>query len=483
MGGEIEITHGGYVAVDPDDLRAAASRVRSGSVQVTLARDDLLAMPAAIDGFGAASLQLSEATVRLSRAEADLDGLASAIGTMADVFELAELRARLAMLGAGEGDAAQARDLLQRVDRLLAGNALLRPTEARLRADWEGHVMEGFAEPWGLDADPQGWLRKYPALGALGWILGPATMQVLLRFTPALLRTGVEALAHAQGVLPAGLRLAPTPGDAVVVDTTGRVVDPRAGAALTAGGAAALGPGDVRVMRSDPAPGRVAGAPATLGEAVARVPSGRPQVRVEMYEFADGTRRAVAYVDGTRPDGGPAEPWDMDSNIALYADRQDSDALKAVTAALRDAGVDERTPVDLVGYSQGGMLANVVAASGEFTVSGVFTVGSPVEATLPEDVLSVAVRHTDDPVASLAGGGSPNGTGSADSLTITRTVERGHGADPDVPAHQLDRYRETVRLAEQSGDARMGAITQHFAGLREAARMTSTDYTAERIPG
>jgi len=58
---------------------------------------------------------------------------------------------------------------------------------------------------------------------------------------------------------------------------------------------------------------------------------------------------------------------------------------------------------------------------GEFAVQGVFTIGAPVEATLPRDVLSVAVRHTDDPVAGLAGGGSPYGTGSPDSLVITRT--------------------------------------------------------------
>ncbi|OZB85465.1 MAG: hypothetical protein B7X41_14565, partial [Microbacterium sp. 14-71-5] len=97
--------------------------------------------------------------------------------------------------------------------------------------------------------------------------------------------------------------------------------------------------------------------------------------------------------------------------------------------------------------------------------------------------LSVAVRHTDDPVAGLAGGGSPNGTGSSDSLVIRRAAAPGHGTDPRIPAHLLDGYRETVRRAEASGDARMARIAEHFAALDTATSMTSTDYTARRITG
>ncbi|MDR2321411.1 MAG: hypothetical protein LBE60_07170 [Microbacterium sp.] len=466
MADEIEITHGGVIAVDPDLLRATAGRVRVEAGKVADARQDLLAIPGLVDRVPLAGgiPALWSVVTQLQDVRDALERLAGGIGTMADVFELADLRARRAMLDAD--DVAAARDLRRREERLLAGDATLSALDERLRQNWRQGVGEGFVP------------------GAPGTPPGSAGDALLLGSSPALLLLqglrGWNARVWAQGaqrlmtsvaaengvVRPAPL--APAPGLVMMADARSPAgVGPR--------------PGDVVVDRG-PAAAIPAG-PASLAGAVSRIPAGRsPQVRVETYRMEDGTQRFVAYIDGTRG-GSAAEPWSYASNLRMYAEHAEADSSRAVVEALRDAGASAETPVDLVGYSQGGMIAGLVAQSGEFDVRGVVTVGSPIEPVLPDDVLSVAVRHTDDPVAGLAGGGSANGTGSPDSLVISRTLAAGHGTDPRIPAHLLDGYSETVRRAEASGDARMQAIAEHFAVLDTATSMTSTDYAARRVTG
>ena len=472
----VEIGHGGIVSVDPDDLRGFGARISSASVDVQLAQQELVMVPGLV-----ADARIGEVSwvwalsKRIEEADAALDALASAVGTMADAYELAELRARLAMLGAGDPALAQTAE--RRIDELLRADPRLAGAEEKLRAAWQQSVAEGFTP-----AGPAPWWGDGPGMAAL-YLAAPllfAGVSVVRGEAQGIVGSAEWLLRQAasrHGVVdPRPLR----PGSgAVVVDSSNRP-----------GGAApaTLRPGDVVLRAGESAvlragSGVPGSAPASLSQAVARVPVGtQPQVRVEKYSFEDGSTRFVAYVDGTRSsslDGSDPEPWDMSSNTAAYLDHAESDSYRATVAALKDAGADASTPVDLVGYSQGGMITDLIAQSGEFDVRGVFTVGSPIEPALPVDVLDVAVRHTDDPVAGLAGGGSPGGTGSPDSLVITRTVAPGHGIDPGLPAHQFAAYRETVRQAEASGDVRMDAIHDHFAAL-QGATMTSTDYTATR---
>ncbi|KJL33905.1 hypothetical protein [Microbacterium azadirachtae] len=467
MADDVEITHGGMIAVDPDRLRTTAGRVRAEAGEVACARQDLLAIPGLVDdvplarGFPA----LWSAAARLQNVEDALERLAGGVGTMADVYELADLRARQAMLGAG--DVAAARDLRRREERLLAGDARLSALDERLQESWRRGVAEGFA--------PGGEPGSLPGAAGDALLLGlsPALflLQSVLGWNTRVQAEGAQRLmtsvAAENGVVrPAPL--APAPGLVLMADARSPAgVRPRAG--------------DVVIDRGPAA--TIPAGPSTLAGAVSRIPFGRSsQVRVETYRMGDGAQRFVAYIDGTR--GRSAEePWSFASNLRMYSEHAEADSYRAVAEALRDAGAGADTPVDLVGYSQGGMIAGLLAQSGEFDVQGVVTVGSPIEPVLPDDVLSVAVRHTDDPVAGLAGGGSPNGTGSPDSLVIRRTVAPGHGTDPQIPAHLLDGYAETVRRAEASGDERMARIAEHFAVLDTATSMTSTDYTARRVTG
>ena len=486
----MEITHGGIVAVDPDELRAMAGRVRADAAAVQVAREELLEIPALVEASGlAARLPLGglgavwTATGRLDAIDSALDEVASATATMADVFEIAELHARRQMPGLTDPEVVKG--TLHRIEEILARNPRLVRMQRELRESWAQGAFEGFAGvPGAALSEAQG------SAGDLLASLSPALQM-------ALLDGGATEAGLSQGALLLLMLLAPGLGQtprAPLGPTPGVVlVDGVAGPGAPGRGAVGPRPGDLLLTRTR-SPGRsaegtgaagalpVPAAPASLSEAISRIPFGEgPQVRVEDYVLADGSTRFVAYVDGTRPGRPDSEPWDMRSNVQAYLERKESDSYKATVAALRAAGVDEKTPVDLVGYSQGGMNVDLIAQSGAFNVQGVFTIGSPVEPALSGDVMHVAVRHTDDPVAGLAGGGRPDGSGSLQSVVITRTAVPGHGVDVGMPAHQLGEYQETVRQAEQSGDPRMAAVRDRFAAYDGASLIDSTDFTATRV--
>lgn len=470
VGGDVDISYAGIVSVDPDGLRTIASRVRHDAVAADLASEDLSAIPAIAQTTGGIGEVSGIATVmnRLETVSAALDRLAGATDTTADVFELAELRAQQRMLAAD--DTAGLQECRRRIRELLAGNQHLLDAERRLIGGWRAAGVEGFSGPVGAE----GPVAFSGMLGLAGLLTGTLSILDLNRTQWAWMgQLVLQGVGDRKGVTPPG-PLTTTAGHAIVVDP----------ARASGTGGIEPRPGDVLVTRTR-AQNPPGSAPATLGAAVSRLPVAQaPQVRVEKYTLADGSPRFIAYVDGTRSysvDGRDPDPWDMASNSRAYLDQEESDAYKATVAALRDAGADAATPVDLVGYSQGGMITDRIAQSGEFAVRGVFTVGSPIEPVLTSDVLSVAVRHTDDPVAGLTGGGDPYGSGSTESLVIRRAVAPGHGVDTALPAHQFSAYEETVRRAEQSGDPRMASIADHFAAYAGATLDDVSEYSASRV--
>lgn len=496
MGSDVEITHGGIVAVDPDDLRAMAGRIRADSAAVQVAREELLEIPTILQSSAlppgsryGATMPMWPAANRLDAVGAELDELASDTVTMADIFEIAELRAQREMSGVTDPELVKRSQ--HRIEEILAQNPRLVQARRELLKTWAQGAFEGFtATPGSPLSETSG--TAWDILSTLS----PALRLALLNAGAAEAELSQWALLLLMSVAP---RMGQTPRVPLMPTPGVVLVDGAAGPGAPGRGAAGPRPGDLLLSRTR-TPGFVASssggagaspgalpvpkAPTTLGDAVARIPYGQaPQVRVEKYALADGSSRFVAYVDGTRPGQPQSEPWDMNSNVQAYVERKESDSYKATVAALHAAGADETTPVDLVGYSQGGMNVDLVAQSGQFDVQGVYTVGSPTEPALPENVDHVAVRHTDDPVAGLAGGGRPDGLGSSQGLVITRTTLPGHGIDLTMPAHQLSAYQETVRLAEQSGDPRMDAIREHFSVYEGAALTDSTDFTATRVPG
>jgi hypothetical protein len=228
---------------------------------------------------------------------------------------------------------------------------------------------------------------------------------------------------------------------------------------------------------------RAPGVPAaSLADAASRIPTADPaRVRVETYTMPGGSRQYVAYVTGTRSMAGSgAEAFDMRSNLQLY-ERRRSSSYEAAMAALSAAGAAPGATVHLVGHSQGAMVASHIAASGVYEVPTLVTFGSPVQAELGADTLSVAVRHRDDPVSLLAGGGLADGAGAPGSFVAERTGDPAATvADLALGVHGIEAYGETAAMLDEADDPRMDAVRARFAELGAAASVDVAEYGATR---
>lgn len=141
------------------------------------------------------------------------------------------------------------------------------------------------------------------------------------------------------------------------------------------------------------------------------------------------------------------------------------------------SGIDSSSPVTLTGYSQGGVIAAQVAASGDFAVDGLLTVGAPAgQVSVPHDIPYLAIEHSNDLVPALGG------TFASSSPVIVRR-QLFDGPPPAseliLPAHQLSNYLDTARLVDASPN---GAIGDAVARLNHPHydTVTSTAYRAER---
>jgi hypothetical protein len=222
--------------------------------------------------------------------------------------------------------------------------------------------------------------------------------------------------------------------------------------------------------------------PADLADVLARIPSGdpgrRPLVRVEKYTMPNASRRFMVYVTGTRNMDltRTTDPSDMASNVRLYAGAS-SASLVAVQRALAEAGAKPGDIVNPVGHSQGGMIAGRLALDGGYRTTMLVTAGSPTEAQVSRNVLSVQLEHP-DVVSDLKGGGSAAQVGSEGSLIIRRDP---HADGGPLAAHDLTRYVETAHEADGSGDPRMGGVRDQLAQLRSSTTVEVREYDAELL--
>jgi hypothetical protein len=264
---------------------------------------------------------------------------------------------------------------------------------------------------------------------------------------------------------------------------------PRPLRALSAAGASlgVLVPGAQRVVASAASDCQASRGYAQLLE---RIPHGPAQVRIDRLSSAQGDRYVV-YVSGTRDfDLHPtSEPWDMTSNFQALSGSAQADSEHAVRTAMEQAGIDARTPVILVGHSQGGLIASRIAASGDFAVTDLVVAGSPSHGvSVPERIRVTAFEHSDDLVPALSG---PLTAATASTLFLRQKAPA--GAQGVLPEHELQSYIATARLADASGDPLVaarrkaltvgagakGAVNQGSGEPRETC--TSRDYEATRI--
>ena len=210
---------------------------------------------------------------------------------------------------------------------------------------------------------------------------------------------------------------------------------------------------------------------------------GGAQIRIDTILSSTAPPRFEVYIGGTVDFRAlPAEDaFDLTSNVTGVAGLP-AGSLRAVQQAMDQAGITASSQVTFTGYSQGGMVAAVLAASGDYNVQGVVTVAAPAgNVQLPAGVPAVIVEHTDDFIPAL--GGVQTNT---EALVVQRRAFDSVSELPAglaAPAHRMPYYRETAVImdlgtSEQLVDAR-NQLDAFSAG---ADAVVSSYYYASRSP-
>jgi len=356
----------------------------------------------------------------------------------------------------------------------------------------------GFMEEMGVT-----WARSL-----LSPLLAPALTAVALvalnpRVGPALTNTAQRALRDLVSSVAAArlLRTAVSSADDVLAGA-GDVPLPLARAYHAAGGGGVAAVALLIARGADarglftPAPVTVAAVappepvrpPRTVSELMERMPGnapGDPQVRIERHVDATGGERWIVWSGGTiemLPDPDSTEPWDGRSNLNAVAGAA-AESVLATQAAMVEAGVPPGASVLHVGYSQGGIVAAAIAASGDYD-SSLVTFGAPVETIpLPAGVAALHVQHDEDIVPALSGERSAPVDGGR---VARRSLYDGAAPPPaepgvsePVPAHLARNYLDTARLLDHSTDPGVAAALRQLDGLTDQGEQAS--YRADKV--
>lgn len=429
MSGDLEIRSGSVVAVDTDSLRAAAAGFERLTASCEGIDDRLRSIVAVLTGAGCPGGHDVVGGADRLRLEAGVAGddaqeIARGLRASADAYESVELRAaHAAAIAAGDDDLARA----------LRGRLLL----LRLLGDRDGPTASIL--DLGRDSAPHDEFLRQVYLAGL-----PLNM------------VGFGATGTAIGLLG-------------TVDALGRGTIP-GGTQLT---------GTAPPVTIFPVERGQTTAPASLAATARRIPgNGDERIRVERYTMPDGTRQFAVYVAGTAAVSfWGDEAFDSRSNASLYIG-ETSAAYQATIDALHAAGAGPGDVVHAVGHSQGAMIVSNVALSSEFDVRTVVAIGSPVQADVGDDTLSVAIRHRDDPVANLAGVGFDGGSGAPGSFVADRIADPTPRLTDGFYAHHLTTYAETAELLDASSDPRMGQVREVLGELGTATSVDVVIYGA-----
>lgn len=437
----LEIRGGGAVAVDTGTLRHTAALFVAAEADLA-AVCRLLGNPQSVllglrdhawDAFSSVTVLFQ----RLIEVRAEAERIAGALREAAIAYELVELNAehRAAVTA---GDNARAAAIDERVTRLSVehpeawSNAL--GLELDRAVDWPGELARQAAESGlvvGTEFGGPAGIGAGAAMG-LGTIAGAAVLGI-----------------GGQGRLSSDARL------------TGQA-------------------GPVSLTPVQPA--AATGAPQSLTAVTQRMPgAGESRVRVERYTMPDGSTQFAVYIAGMQSFAyGGDDPWDNQANHDLYTGRE-SESFAATKQALAEAGARPGDVIHTFGHSQGAMIGSHLAFDGEYDTRTLVTFGSPLAADVGAGTLSVTLRHTDDPVAALAGGGHNAAVGAPGSFVAERVADTDVGlADITVPGHRMTAYAETAALVDASRDPRVGELRAVFDQLARAESVEVTEYAATR---
>lgn len=442
LGGQLLITPAGTVVVSTDAMLASVDRLRALEAALLIDIRRVIAADAIADG-----LPITGITPRLERLRDRCERARDAFGRMAEDYTRLESAIEQAQ-----------RDLAAMIAALVGPAAfgyLMRMILFQPHVLIAGALIGWAAIPDGPDGKPgtvRDFMIAHPEL---------ITSPEFVRFVSLVATSIDDAVLGGMGVPP---WLVALPGFDL-----GRDGGVAAGAMTVAALGAMLGmfrETSVAVDRVSTHP--VTDAPTGVRQRFDRIPEVN-QVRIEKYEADGMPPRFTVYVGPTETfspytDG---EPWDLTSNTYGVAGLQ-AGSFRAVELAMAEAGIRPGDEVVLTGFSQGGLVATMVAASGDWNVVGLETHGAPAgNIPLPTGIAGMAIRNTDDLVPALAGPQLEH-----DLMQVERRAFR-EGVDiPTIeaaPAHQRSGYEATAAAID---DAESGAIREQIDALDTFA----TDY-------
>ncbi len=218
-----------------------------------------------------------------------------------------------------------------------------------------------------------------------------------------------------------------------------------------------------------PRPNQIIATPISPSELVGQMNTSGSSGEIEIlrHQTGDDTSWSVV-IRGTKEIGlRGAAPHDLLTNLQEV--RGDASVQQvAVQSALEMAGAKSGDVVELVGHSQGGIVAANMAADSDFTrkyqVSGVITAGAPTGNAGPTHVPVLAFENLNDVIPSLDG--MPNQ--QADNYLTVHFSPR--SSEPVMP-HSATTYQAAIEQIEQEdvgvqqwaerrkGDLRLGPET------------------------
>jgi len=477
---DLTISGGGSYAVADDTLFADAQALETVSADLEI----VAAALSRIDGrLGEATLRGVDAPVSALDAERELERARVLVGRLDGRAAAIAFVLRASAEGYGRADAAAGRLAQELAAGLGYAVGALLPVFASVLAPALPPLLAGLLI--GSLVFPDGMRRATD--GAAEW-LGANNRLLTNPLTVALLRSGVmsvdDVIGGALGVPPGlvrglgdeGLGVAGVASSAALFTALGSRVGLLAETPVAT---------RARVQRDGGPP------PRGLAERIDRIPqrvtgadgeAAGQHIRIERYTAAGRPDRFEVYITGTAdfsPSAG-ADPFDLTSDVGTVAGMP-AGAVRAVEQAMRQEGITASSPVQFTGYSQGGLIAATLAASGDYNTQGVVAIGSPTgQIAVGGDYPAVLIEHTDDLVPALGGVRE-----SHEAVLVEREAFAGRET-PDgvaVPAHDRGEYRHTAELADAAQSRQLVDAVDRLDGFTAGmTSQTSTTYVAERAP-
>ena len=180
------------------------------------------------------------------------------------------------------------------------------------------------------------------------------------------------------------------------------------------------------------------------------------------YRKADGTYAWRIIIPGT--DGNHDSPMDWYTNFELMSaderQRGTAESLRFLDETMKQAGIQPDDPVEIVGHSQGGIIAAAAAThfQDKYDIQHIATLGSPIaNFEIPEKTRVTAIEMDDEGIAALDGEANPH---TENWLTIRCSVH-----EEDAPKRAFP----GAEVSDSSGEKNSTHYPKyHEAGYRYA---------------